>query len=328
MSVQNSSIIKPSHLSKGSTIAVVAPGFTFQKDKFENGIKTLREHYGFKVVYQDSIFDRDGYFAGTDERRLNEMYHWMTSENVDAIIGARGGYGCTRIYPELISKLKKVKNLKPKVIYGYSDLTTFLNGFYQDLNWTTFHGPVVVSQIFQNTNNSLDRESFEQNLLSDTKPESITHPDMITLSPGKVKAPLVGGCLSLVSASIGTSFQLNTKNKILFIEDVGERPYRIDRMLIQCEQAGLFNDVSGIIFGEYTNCNPPTVAEFGHETFDVKTVIVEFMKRITKKRKIPIVYNFPAGHGSPQCTLAIGTTVEIDANSKPTIHFHESGCQS
>lgn len=326
MSVQNQNTLKPSHLKKGSTVAVVAPGFTFQKEKFEKGVQTLKEHYGLKVVFLDSIFERDGYFAGTDERRLNEMYHFLTSDNVDAIIGARGGYGCTRIYPKLISKIKKIKNLKPKVIYGYSDLTTFLNGFYQDLNWTTFHGPVVVSQVFQNSNDSTDRKSFEEHIFSNQTPQEVTHPEMITLSPGTATAPIVGGCLSLVTSSIGTSYEINTKNKILFLEDVGERPYRVDRMLTQCEQAGLFDAVSGIIFGEYTNCTPPSVAEFGHETFDVKTVIVEFMKKISKKRKIPIIYNYPAGHGSPQTTIPIGVEVKLDANQKPSVHFKESGC--
>ncbi len=320
--------IKPNPLKANSTVSLIAPAGGFEKKLFDRGREYLEKKYNFKMIHRNDVFDRDGYFAGSDLRRLQECFDSLTHSKFDAVFGIRGGYGMTHIYPELIRKLKKIKNLKPKIVLGYSDLTILLNGLYQDLGWVTFHGPMVVSKPFGSPI-AIEQECFETTLLSSKPLGKITTNSMKTLIPGKAKGVLVGGCLSMLVATIGTTYEIQTKNKILFLEDVGERPYRIDRMLTQLLHAGLLNQIRGIIFGEFTNCFPPDIKDTGGvQTQSVTQAIQSALGNFLKSKKIPVITEFPSGHGFPQITFPIGTLVEMTAlKNQCNVNFIESGCK-
>lgn len=293
----------------------------------ELGISFLDTHYGLKAVHLDTIFEQKAYFAGDDERRMNELVHWLTSSEVSAIIAVRGGYGCARFYPELASRLKKIRHLKPKIILGYSDLTIILNGLLQDFGWTTFHGPVLVGRPFREPL-EVEERSFRKSLFSTEPLGSIVSPEMQVIEPGNARGPIVGGCLSLVVSALGTSYEVDTRGKILFLEDVDERPYRLDRMLTQLLDSGSLDKVRGIVFGQMHLCDPAPESRDPNKTSAleaIKLAIGPFLK----KKKIPCVFNFPAGHGSPQLTFPLGVKVEIRANSKkPEVVFLESGVKA
>lgn len=313
---------RPQKLRPGSTVALIAPAFGFDPNLLEQGRKLIETKYGLKTVILDSVHQTHQYFAGNDERRLEELHYWLTHPEVDGVIAIRGGYGCARIYPELIRRLKKRKTLKPKVVMGYSDLTILLNGLHQDLGWTTFHGPVVVGRPFREPL-ELEEASFVDSIMRGKPLGIIADPETKTLHSGKAQGKLVGGCLTLLVGSLGTSYEIDTKNKILFIEEVDERPYRIDRMLVQLMHSGKLDKVRGIVFGKMLNCEPPQRDASRTSVLDaIKNTIGDHARR----KKIPVIYDFPAGHGSPQVTFAIGSTVVLHASEKrAALEFKDSG---
>lgn len=332
----NRSPLKPAPLKAGSRVALFAPGFTFRSEKFEAGRAALEKTYGVKTACLDTAFERDGYFAGSDQRRLDELYHWLTDAKTAALLAIRGGYGTARIYPALLERLRATKNLIPKIVMGYSDVTILLNGLFQDLGWITFHGPVLVSHVFQGESASLEvarnarieTETFRTALFTAQPLAPLRHADSKILFPGSARGRLVGGCLSLIASSIGTPYEIKADGRILFLEDAGERPYRIDRMLTQLIHAGLLDRVNGIVFGKMAACDPPPAQEFGHDTPDVIAAIREALAPLLARRPMPVAYDFPAGHGRPQATFPIGCEVELRADGPaPELRFLESACE-
>lgn len=279
-----------------------------------------------KTVMLDSIVERESYFAGSDERRAAELFDWLADPTIDAVMAARGGYGTARVYPQVIARLRKIKKLRPKIVAGYSDITVLLNGLHQDLGWATFHSPVVTDKMFRSPEpNPLDERTFEAALFSSNPVGTVTDPKMRTLVTGRARAPIVGGCLSLLQSSLGTSYEIDTSGKILFIEDVDERPYRLDRMAIQLMHAGKLDGIAGLIIGQLPHCEPPPPDREPSQTTAL-AALRSALEPFLRSRSIPTVYDFPAGHGSPQVTFAIGAEVELRADlSNPEIEFTESG---
>ncbi|MBI3556619.1 MAG: LD-carboxypeptidase [Deltaproteobacteria bacterium] len=311
-------------LLRGKKAALIAPAFSFDATVMEQGRAYFETRYGVRTLVLPNVHEHEGYLAGSDQRRLDEVFHWLTEPGVSALIAIRGGYGCARIYPELIKKLKAYKKLKPKIVAGYSDLTIILNGLYQDLGWITFHAPVIVGRPFR-TPTPIEEQTFRQSLFSSEPLGSIGDEGMSVLSDGKARGRIIGGCLSLVVSSLGTSYEIDTEDKILFLEDVDERPYRLDRMLTQLLHAGKLDKLKGLVFGQMVHCEPTP------ESRDpMKTTALEAIKLAIgpylKKKGIPAVLNFPAGHGMPQITFPIGAKVELQANPKnPRVVFLEPG---
>lgn len=319
-------MIRPSRLSTGSRVALVAPGFSVLPDRVREGRARFEAEYGVKTVSLDTLEARESYFAGSDARRADELVHWLTDPTVDAVMAARGGYGTARIYLDVIERLRKVKKLKPKIVAGYSDITILLNGLHQDLGWATFHSPVVTDKMFRQPEpQPLDVETFRKSLFTGEPLGTISHADTRTLVTGKARGPIVGGCLSLITSAIGTPYQVKTSGKILFVEDVDEKPYRLDRMAIQLIHSGLLDGVQGLIVGQLPYCNPLSPDKDPSQTTGIQA-LRSALEPFLKSRGIPAIYDFPAGHGSPQITFPLGVEVELRAFDKnPEVEFLDSG---
>lgn len=299
---------KPSSLKLGDTIGIAASSSPFDRTEFERGVKTLQES-GFKVVFRPDIFDRHRYLAGSDQRRLDELIGLLKNPDIKAIFFARGGYGMLRLLPLLAQK--KIAP-SPKIILGYSDLTSLFIYLFQQWGWVTFYGPVVARDLGSSLNQETKKHLMEAlTQISPLGPYS--YPQTLSVRKGSCEGTLVGGCLSLVVASLGTPYEIDTNNKVLFLEDTNEKPYSVDRMLTQLVLAKKLKQVKGIFFGSFANGG-----ELDHFREVVEDVLQDF--------KGPILFNFPAGHGPIKVTLPLGIPVRLDTDTK-TVLYLEGACQ-
>ncbi len=299
---------KPPPLKPGDTIGIAASSSPFDRTEFEKGVKTL-ERAGFKVSFRQDIFDRHRYLAGSDKRRLDELVGLLENPDIQAIFFARGGYGMLRLLPLLTQK--KISPT-PKIILGYSDLTSLFIYLYQQWEWVTFYGPVVARDLGSSLNPETQKHLLEA--LSQTAPLGpYCYSEMLSVRKGSCEGVMVGGCLSLVVASLGTPFEIETDNRILFLEDTNEKPYSVDRMLTQLVLAKKLEKVKGILFGSFSN---------GGELDHFREVAEDVLKDF----KGPILFNFPAGHGPVKVTLPLGIQVRLDADKK-TLTYLEEACR-
>jgi muramoyltetrapeptide carboxypeptidase len=291
-------IIKPPALRPGDKVALIAPASSFNREAFAAGCDRLRQ-MGYEPVYSPGIFNRDLYFAGNAERRLRELEDMLERDDIAAVIGVRGGYGSNY----LLENLKfEVFSAHPKIVLGCSDLTSLLTAITERTGLVTFHGPMVAKDIAGHT---LEISSWNH-AFQGSASWSIPTQGVEVLQPGRAKGRLHGGCLSLLVASLGTPFEIKTEETILFMEDVGEKPYQIDRMLMQLALAGKFEGVCGIVFGEMLDCVQP-----GGQDYTLQQVI----KRILAEYKIPVVYGLKSGHvSSGNVTLPLGVRAELAAD--------------
>lgn len=320
-----SRLLRPPRLKPDSKVALIAPAFYFDAALFDQGRAYLESTYNVQSVAKGDVMSRQAYFAGSDERRLDELFDWLVAPEVDALLGIRGGYGIARIFPELMARLKKQKGLKPKIVAGYSDMTILLNGLHQELGWSVFHSPMLTGRPFREPL-PIESATFRKCLFTAEPLGPVSDSNTRSLHAGRARGKLVGGCLTLVACAIGTSYDIETDGCILFLEDVDERPYRIDRMLIQLMHAGKLDNVAGIVFGQMHKCDPPAKAEPPSSTTSALDAIRLAIGQFIEERQIPVIYDFPAGHGSPQATFPLGVEVELIADEKqPHVAFLESG---
>jgi muramoyltetrapeptide carboxypeptidase len=292
-------IIKPPALRPGDKIGLIAPASSFNREAFEAGCDRLRQ-MGYQPVYSPGIFDRDLYFAGSAERRLRELQDMLERDDIAALIGVRGGYGSNYLLDHLNFK---VFPAHPKIVVGCSDLTSLLTVITERTGLVTFHGPMVAKDMAGNT---LEISSWNHALRGSVS-WSIPAEGVETLQPGRAQGRLHGGCLSLLVASLGTPFEIQTEETILFVEDVTEKPYRIDRMLMQLRLAGKLEGVRGIVFGEMLDCVQP-----GGQDYTLQQVI----QRVLSDYKVPIVYGLKSGHvSSGNITLPLGVRAELTAEN-------------
>lgn len=300
------SLKKPPPLKKGDTIAIAAPASPFDAQAFQQGIEKIQA-WGFRVKVREDIFAKKRYLAGDDARRLEELGSYLQDDEVRAIFTARGGYGSLR----LLAGLDRLpKDLPPKILLGYSDITSLLMYALQSWGWVGFHGPVVAKDISarlgQRGEDSLLRA------LTDPRPLGIVSPEGLqTLHPGRAEGRLVGGCLSLIVCSLGTPYQLRTQDCILYLEDVGEILYSLDRMLTHLRLAGLFQGVKGIVFGPLKDAH------------DEPRVIFEVVQELLRDLGVPMLFGFPSGHVEDSLTIPLGLRVTLDADGGALI-FEES----
>jgi muramoyltetrapeptide carboxypeptidase len=293
--------VQPPGLKKGDTLSVVAPAGPIEmRDGLERGIATL-ERMGFRAKFDDRIFQSSRYLAGSDHARAEELMRAVEDPSVQAIIALRGGYGCARLIPLLVEKRLRPH---PKVFMGFSDLTTLHLYFHKRFGWITIHGPMITSPALWDIT-----PTEEQNLLAlwtdpDYRP-TLSFPQLETWFPGVAEGILIGGCLSMVAASIGTPYEIKTEGRILFLEDQGEAPYRIDRMLTQLRLAGKLQSLAGILLGNFPDCEP---SQGNYSASDI-------LREILTELKLPIIANFPAGHAEHNWAIPLGANVRIDANA-------------
>lgn len=298
--------MRPAALRKGDTVGIIAPASGFRRDDFDAGCSTLRR-MGYEPFFLDSIFAREQYFAGSVERRVGELHEMFRRPEVRAILCARGGYGCNYVLPHIDLDLIAAN---PKIFAGCSDVTALLTYLSDATGLVTFHAPMVAGDFARP--DGLDTESWLAALSSETAYQRGFSADEVQpLRPGNANGKLYGGCLSLLVASLGTPYEIRTEDTILFIEDRGEPPYRIDRMLTQLKLAGKFEGVQGIMFGEMIDCQPPP-----GQTYSLTDVIV----RILGDLDVPLAFGLRSGHVSRQSitlpfgvdtTLIVGASVEL-----------------
>ncbi len=301
--------IHPRALKPGSLIGIAAPAGPIEsRDGLEMGIATL-ERLGFCVRHDDRIFESFRYLAGKDQGRAEELQQLFEAPEIDAVLALRGGFGCSRLIP-----LLDEKRLRPhcKVFMGFSDLTTLHLFFRRRFGWVTIHGPMAASPALGGIGQ--EEEKNLCSLLTDSQyMPQLSFADLQSWVPGVAEGRLTGGCLSIIAASVGTSYEIRSEGRILFIEDLGEPPYRIDRMLTHLRLAGLLDQVAGVLVGRFDECNP----ERGDYT--VEDVLREKLEGLG----VPVIAGFPAGHGTGNWALPLGARVRLDADAGQ-IKFLES----
>ena len=292
--------IQPPALRPGQKIGLLSPASSFSREAFERGCDRLRQ-IGYEPVYSPDIFTRDLYFAGTAERRLNELKALLLRDDIAALICVRGGYGSNY----LLEKLEFELFLEhPKILLGCSDVTTLLTAINDRTGLVTFHGPMVAKDIAGGT---FDTASWAS-AFGGAAGWDIPTGNVEVLRAGRAQGKLYGGCLSILAASLGTPFEIQTEGTIFFIEDVAEKPFRIDRMLMQLHLAGKLKGVRGFIFGEMLDCRPPA-----GESYTVQDVIL----RVLRDYHVPIVFGLRSGHVSGNnITLPIGVQAELSAGDE------------
>ncbi|MGC2270506.1 MAG: LD-carboxypeptidase [Candidatus Sulfotelmatobacter sp.] len=307
MSSSNTPRVKPPALEAGDTVGIVAPASNFSHGDLHAGCEALRRA-GYRPFYFDSILDRDLYFAGSVERRARELEEMFARPEVRAILCARGGYGANYLLQAL--DLQKIRP-HPKIFVGYSDLTCLLTYFSGALGWVTFHGPMVAKDWAHD--GGVDPASWQSALAGTSawEPALGTGSGATGLVEGAAGGILYGGCLSILAASLGTPYEIDTAGTILFLEDIAAKPYQIDRMLMQLKLAGKFAGVRGIVFGEMLNCLQ--TANAANQGYTLQEVVL----RIVGGLGVPVAYGVRSGHVTAgNITLPIGVRVELTVSGE------------
>jgi muramoyltetrapeptide carboxypeptidase len=289
---------KPPALRKGDTVGIVAPSGVVDPVELQEGIGQL-ELLGYRVKVGPHTRGSYRYLAGTDEERAEDLHAMITDPEVRAVICARGGYGATRLLPLL---RKSVLSAHPKILVGSSDATALLLYMVHQVGMVAFHGPMVAPNFGRNAT-ALTLESAVRVLGGGNSTSPVRSDSIRSLRTGIAEGPLIGGCLSILCALLGTPYEPETRGAILFLEDVNEPAYRIDRMLTQLRQAGMLEEVRGVVFGKMINCGPGSGQGYGLE---------EILREGLGDGEGPVVYGLPAGHGGEQITLPLGTQVRLD----------------
>ena len=306
---------KPESLRNGDTIGIISPASSPDDLSRINKGVTYLERLGYQVEVGKNVGKYSGFLAGTDEERLEDLHHMFSNKNIRAIICVRGGYGSPRLLDKIDYRLIR-KN--PKIFVGYSDITALQLAFYRKANLVTFAGPMLAVD-FHSEINRYTEENFWRTITSSKKIEKVILPEgenLIPLKKGKEEGEIVGGNLSLILSLLGTSFLPKMKDKILFLEDVDEAPYRVDRMLNQLTIAGILEKLSGIILGEFTSC-VENDAEKKTLTLD------EVFQNYFGELPCPVIKNFPHGHRKANYTIPFGIRTKINAD-KNYVEFLEA----
>lgn len=293
----------PNPLFPGAKVALVAPASAVPENKLENALLLMKKLQLEPVLYPSCYFaNRDGYLAATDAQRAKDIMDAFADPSIDGVWCIRGGYGGHRILP-LLDKEIICKN--KKWFGGYSDVTALHLFFNQECHMQTFHCtmPSTEPNLDDYTLSYLKKALFGG--LSDTLTYS---QEITTLVSGKAEGILCGGNLSLVAASLGTPWEIDTKGKILFLEDIGEKTYRVDSMLTQLRNAGKFDDCAGILLGAWTDCVP----EYPEKTL----LLPEIFRQLLVPAGKPILMDIPCGHCLPTLALPLGARVRMDADTK------------
>jgi muramoyltetrapeptide carboxypeptidase len=291
--------IKPLALKKGDTVGIVAPASYFPREDFEAGCQALRQ-MGYNPVFDNSIFARDLYFAGSVERRARELENMFARPDVKAILCARGGYGANYLLSSL--DIKKLA-AHPKIFVGYSDITSLMTYLCDAAGMVTFHGPMVAKDFAKP--GGIDTASWQSALGGENRWPLDFGVDsgVKSLVQGSAEGVLYGGCLSMLAESLGTPYEIRTEGTILFIEDVAAKPYQIDRMLMHLKLAGKLNAVRGLIFGEMLGCTQSPTQGYTLE---------EVVMRVVGNLGVPVAYGVRSGHVSKgNITLPFGVSAML-----------------
>jgi muramoyltetrapeptide carboxypeptidase len=310
VSASQTSRIKPRALCPGDKVGIVAPASNVNREMLEAGCDGLRRA-GYEPFYFQSILERDLYFAGSPARRARELEDMFARDDIRAIVCARGGYGSNYL-PLALDPAKIVSH--PKILVGYSDITTLVCCIADSANFVTFHGPMVTKDFA--IADGVDMDSW-QNALGAVIDWSIAEGSGAkSLLPGQAEGILYGGCLSMLVASLGTQHEIRTTGTILFIEDVAAKPYQIDRMLMQLKLSGKLKDVRAIVFGEMLDCR---------QSPDQDYTLEEVVLRVVEDLRIPVAFGLRSGHVSrANITLPIGVQARLTVDDAVELRILEA----
>jgi muramoyltetrapeptide carboxypeptidase len=295
--------IYPRALVEGSKVAITAPASPTSMWGVSHGMKAFRR-LGCEVEVGDTIRKHEykyRYLSASDEQRAEEFMHYIGRPDIDCILCARGGYGVMRILPMIDFDMIR---RNPKIIMGFSDITALVNSMFFKTGVVGFHGPVASSTFNSFTLNNLRKMIFDR---EGSEPVRIKYRTMRKLNPGRARGRLVGGNLTMLASTLGTEYEVDTKNSILFIEEVDEHAYKIDRMLTQLKLAGKFNDANGIALGYFKNLNSRRPF-YPNKSFSIMEVFEQILKPLDK----PVMLGLPIGHMKSKLTLPIGIEAELD----------------
>lgn len=308
-------MVKPPRLQPGDTIGIVAPASNIQRALLEAGVREL-ERLGFRTKFFDSIFEQWRYTAGRDQRRAQEINAMFADPEVKAIVAARGGYGTVRL---LSSLDRDVIQANPKIFMGYSDISTLLIYFHCMFHWVTFHGPMVTRE-FAGGSQHYDGDLLNRVLCRAAPAGHVDTRGTRILRRGVAQGRLVGGCLPMVTCSLATAYELDTRDTILFLEDYASKPYQVDRMLIHLRLAGKLEHVRGVIFGEMTDC-------VQHP--DQGYSIIEVIESCLEGLPVPILFGLRSGHSDlGNLVLPVGVEVRLDCSGAEAVFSIEEAAVS
>ncbi|WP_171574611.1 S66 peptidase family protein [Leptolyngbya sp. Cla-17] len=321
------SVLKPPILRPGDTVGMVAPASNAYEPEEIAIAKETMEQYGFKVVLGRNITAQNGYLAGTDAQRAADVNEMFRRADVRGIVTFSGGYGCSRILPLL--DYEQIRR-SPKVIVGHSDITALLVGINRKTGLVTFHGSSGLTGV-----GDYAMEHFRRAMMSTGAIGEVAKPPnsvagtiertnrLITIFPGRATGQLVGGNLTLITNLIGTPFEPDTTGKILFLEEIGEEPYRIDRMLTQLWLAGKLQAAAGIALGRFVDCYPKEYQASFPQTISLENVLRDRFEPLKK----PTLYNLMFGHVRENAVLPIGAIATLDATAK-TLTVNENAVRA
>jgi muramoyltetrapeptide carboxypeptidase len=316
-------LVKPKALKPGDTVGLITPS-TYVSDPVRlELLKLTTEHFGLKMKTGRNVRKKAGYLGGSIVERVADLHDMFADPEVAGIVCVRGGYGS----PQLLDKIDYSLIAKnPKVFAGYSDITAMHLAIHRHSNLVTFHSPVILSRF-----TDWSQEHFRATLFQgaperhtirnppERNPLRPAHP-VRAIRPGKARGPLTGGNLTLISSLMGTPYEPDTRGKIFFLEDVGEEPYRIDRMLTQLRLAGKFDQCAGVVVGECVDCNPKEFRPGFESTFSLNEVLEDILSGL----KVPVLSGLLIGHTDDQATLPLGVMAEMDT-AAGTLTLEESG---
>lgn len=287
----------PPYLQKGDTIGLVCPAGYLEVEKISECIRVLNEEWGFRTKVGKTIGNQFNYFSGTDEERLDDLQQMLDDDEVKAVMCARGGYGISRIIDKI--NFKKFKK-QPKWIIGYSDVTILHSHLYANYYISSIHGPMAgafndasyISRFVESLKNVLEGKKIRYNC----EPHEFNR-------KGEAIGELIGGNLTLLTHAIGTDSDLKTRERILFIEDVGEYIYNIDRMLYQLKRSGKLSKLAGLVVGGFTDIKD-TERPFGQTVHEV-------IRDIVAEYDYPVCFDFPVSHGKENYALKIGVGYKL-----------------
>jgi muramoyltetrapeptide carboxypeptidase len=309
-----STLVKPAKLRPGDKVGLIAPGSSIPEERIIKASQTT-EMLELVPVLGDFVYESNGYLAGTDEQRLQDLHRMFSDKDIKAVWCIRGGYGCTRLLPLIDYKIIKQN---PKIFIGYSDITALHLAMQKECGLVTYHGPVASSQPTSYSIEALKKMIFEGHP-HDIMPAPITDEagtEIYTIREGQAEGKLTGGNLSLLAALVGTRWCPSYAGKIVFIEDIGEKPYRIDRMLVQLLQSTDLAKAAGVILGQFNDCE----GKPGDKTMTLRETLYHQFKNLN----MPVFYGFSFGHIDDNCTLPLGIPIRFDTREKKLTTLEKS----
>jgi muramoyltetrapeptide carboxypeptidase len=305
---------KPRALTPGDRLAVVAPASPFTREEFDRGVEEIRT-LGFQAVYDESVFARRGYVAGSPQVRAAAIHAAWRDPDVAGLIGARGGYGSAQVLPLLDRGLAQ---RACKAFIGYSDLTAVLTFLTLGCDLVGFHGPMLAGRLGRGVE-GYDADSFERALCRLEPMGELAAPGVESIRGGEASGPLLGGTLTQLLASLDTPFAFAPPSgHVLFLDEVGERPYRLDRMVTQLKQSGLLARAVAVVIGELPKCDEPS----GEPT--ARDVMADLLGDFPG----PVLIGFPSGHTvTPAMTLPFGVTARVVGGPQPRLVIEEAAVE-